>query len=116
MSVEDANAGPSQALIWGGTVGRRVMSYVLPFVFVAAVWQIAAQFFPPYLFPSLVDVFKRCVDILTSWSQLRDVLATVGRITLLQSLWCVPLTLWDEDRRRLVSFGRAKGHAAAAQS
>ena len=43
-------------------------------------------------------------------------LATVGRITLLQSLWCVPLTLWDEDRRRLVSFGRAKGYAAAAQS
>ena len=78
MTVEDA--GPSRALIWGGTVGRRVLSYVLPFVFVAAVWQIAAQFFPPFLFPSLVDVFKRCVDILTSWSQLSDVLATVGRI------------------------------------
>ena len=78
MTVEDA--GPSQALMWGGAVGRRVLSYVLPFAFVAAVWQIAAQFFPPYLLPSLVDVFKRCVDILTSWSQLRDVLATVGRI------------------------------------
>jgi NitT/TauT family transport system permease protein len=80
MTVGDAGAGPSQALLWGGAVGRRVLSYVLPFVFVAAVWQIAAQFFPPYLFPSLIDVFKRCVDILTSWSQLRDVLATVGRI------------------------------------
>lgn len=78
MSAEEA--GPSQAMIWGGAAGRRVLSYVLPFVFVAAVWQIAAQFFPPFLFPSLVDVFKRCVDILTTWSQLSDVLATVGRI------------------------------------
>ena len=36
MSVEDA--GPSQAMLWGGAVGRRVLSYVLPFIFVATVW------------------------------------------------------------------------------
>ena len=40
----------------------------------------ASLFFPPFLFPSLVDVFKRCFDILASWSQFSDVLATVGRI------------------------------------
>jgi NitT/TauT family transport system permease protein len=61
-------------------IGRRGLSYVLPFVVLAALWQIASLFFPPFLFPSLVDVFKRCFDILTSWSQLSDVLATVGRI------------------------------------
>jgi len=31
-------------------------------------------------------------------------LAAVGRITLLESLRCVRLVLWDEQRRRLVSF------------
>jgi omega-6 fatty acid desaturase (delta-12 desaturase) len=31
-------------------------------------------------------------------------LHAVGRITLLQSFWCVRLVLWDEAQRRLVSF------------
>src|SRR6201989_3341903 len=61
-------------------IGRRGLPYVLPFVVVASLWQIASLFFPPFLFPSLIDVFKRCFDILISWSQLGDVLATVGRI------------------------------------
>jgi NitT/TauT family transport system permease protein len=60
--------------------GRRALTYILPFVVVAGVWQIASQFFPPFLFPSLVDVFKRCIGIFLSWSQFSDVLATVGRI------------------------------------
>src|SRR5262245_1670774 len=64
----------------GLAVGRRALTYVLPFVVLAAAWQTASQFFPPFLFPSLVDVSKRCVDILMGWSQLSDVLATVGRI------------------------------------
>jgi hypothetical protein len=34
-------------------------------------------------------------------------LAAVGRITLLQSLQCVPLALWDEKAQRLVSFEQA---------
>jgi len=63
-----------------GAAGRRVLFYVLPFVVVATLWQFASHFFPPFLFPSLVDVFKRCVSILVHWSQLSDVLATVGRI------------------------------------
>ena len=39
-------------------------------------------------------------------------LGVVGRITLLQSLACVRLTLWDEDKKRLVSFGEARMAAA----
>jgi omega-6 fatty acid desaturase (delta-12 desaturase) len=34
-------------------------------------------------------------------------LAAVGRITLLQSLRCVRMALWDEKGRRLISFGEA---------
>jgi omega-6 fatty acid desaturase (delta-12 desaturase) len=33
---------------------------------------------------------------------------------LLDSLACVRLTLWDEDRRRLVSFREARGSEAVA--
>jgi NitT/TauT family transport system permease protein len=65
---------------WSVALGKRGLTYVLPFVVVAAAWQIASLFFPPFLFPSLVDVFQRCIDIFTSWSQFSDVLATVGRI------------------------------------
>jgi NitT/TauT family transport system permease protein len=65
---------------WSMAVSRRALTYVLPFVVLATLWQTATLFFPPFLFPSLIDVFKRCVDIFLSWSQLSDVLATVGRI------------------------------------
>ena len=34
-------------------------------------------------------------------------LTTVGRINLFQSLQCASLALWDEKRRRLISFGEA---------
>ena len=39
-------------------------------------------------------------------------LARVHRLTIAQSLKCVPLALWDEDRRRLVSFAEARGDRA----
>jgi ABC-type nitrate/sulfonate/bicarbonate transport system permease component len=73
-------AAPSTTSGWSTALGRRGLTYVLPFVVLAALWQFGSLFFPPFLFPSLVDVFKRCIDILTHWSQLSDVLATVGRI------------------------------------
>jgi len=38
-------------------------------------------------------------------------LAQIGRLTLWQSFRCVPLVLWDEQRRRLVSFRDAKLHS-----
>jgi len=41
-------------------------------------------------------------------------LATTGRLTLLESLRCVKLTLWDEKKRQLISFRDLKhGHAMA---
>jgi omega-6 fatty acid desaturase (delta-12 desaturase) len=36
----------------------------------------------------------------------------IGRLTLRQSLRCVRLALWDEDRQRLVSFREARRHYA----
>jgi omega-6 fatty acid desaturase (delta-12 desaturase) len=45
----------------------------------------------------------RVPDVLRDHPQL----AAVGRITLLQSLRCVRLSLWDENERRLISFGEA---------
>jgi acyl-lipid omega-6 desaturase (Delta-12 desaturase) len=39
-------------------------------------------------------------------------LANVGRLTLLQSLGCVRLALWDEDQQRLISFREAVRAAA----
>jgi omega-6 fatty acid desaturase (delta-12 desaturase) len=41
-------------------------------------------------------------------------LAKVGRITLLQSLLCVRLTLWDEAARKLISFRELRRRRAAA--
>ena len=52
-----------------------------PFVLIALAWQAASAFFPPFLFPgSLIDVFGRVLDILTTWSQFSSVLATAMRI------------------------------------
>jgi ABC-type nitrate/sulfonate/bicarbonate transport system permease component len=65
---------------WTMAMSRRALIRVLPFLVVAALWQLASSFFPPFLFPSLVDVFRRCFEILITWSEFSDVLATVGRI------------------------------------
>ncbi len=45
--------------------------------------------------------FYRLPQVLRDHPQL----ASIGRLTLLESLSCVRLVLWDEDRRRLISFG-----------
>lgn len=59
---------------------RKVAMTILPLLVVAGLWQFTSLFFPPYLFPSLIDVFWRCVAILTDWSLFVDVFATVLRI------------------------------------
>jgi len=59
---------------------KRLWSMAMPFVAIGLLWQLAAQFFPPFLFPSLVDVFWRCGEILVTGALLSDVLATVFRI------------------------------------
>ena len=61
-------------------IARRVVSYAFPLIVVAGLWQLASLFFPPFLFPSLVSVFWRCLEIVGTWSQFADVLATVLRI------------------------------------
>ncbi len=43
-------------------------------------------------------------------------LRLINRITFLESLKCVPLTLWDEERRRLVSFASLTRGRKAARS
>jgi acyl-lipid omega-6 desaturase (Delta-12 desaturase) len=48
--------------------------------------------------------YYRLSDVLRDHPELRE----VGRITVPQSLRCVRLVLWDETRRRLVSFGEAR--------
>ena len=59
---------------------RGAASYAVPFTVRAVIWQIASLFFPPFLFPCLVGVFWRLIDILMGWSQFVGVLATVLRI------------------------------------
>lgn len=59
---------------------KRLMAVIAPFVVIAALWQTASLFFPPFLFPSLIEVFWRTLDILRDWAQFADVLSTVARI------------------------------------
>ena len=47
---------------------------------ILGVWQVASYFFPPYLFPSVPDIFSRTLGILFSWSLLSQVLVTAARI------------------------------------
>ena len=48
--------------------------------------------------------FHRLPQILKDYPELGE----IGKLTLWQSLKCVKLTLWDEDRKRLVSFASAQ--------
>ena len=48
--------------------------------------------------------FYRLTEVMRDHPELHG----VGRITLIQSLRCVPLVLWDEGSRRLVSFRTAR--------
>jgi omega-6 fatty acid desaturase (delta-12 desaturase) len=53
--------------------------------------------------------YYRLPQVLRDHPQLGD----VGRITLVESLRCVRMVLWDESRRRLVSFREARALAPA---
>jgi NitT/TauT family transport system permease protein len=46
----------------------------------AAAWQIASLFFPPFLFPSIPDIVARTIEIFLSGPLLFDVLVTAARI------------------------------------
>ncbi|GGE30809.1 hypothetical protein GCM10007276_05040 [Agaricicola taiwanensis] len=77
MSMKSDAAQPDFALI---DAALKVFWTAAPFILIAACWQVASLFFPPFLFPSLLDVFSRVFEILTSWSQFSSVLATAMRI------------------------------------
>ncbi|PWB58799.1 MAG: fatty acid desaturase, partial [Bradyrhizobiaceae bacterium] len=51
--------------------------------------------------------YYRLPQVLRDHPQLGD----IGRITLLESLRCVRMVLWDETRQRLVSFREARAAA-----
>ncbi|MBU0584507.1 MAG: fatty acid desaturase [Alphaproteobacteria bacterium] len=51
--------------------------------------------------------YYRLPEVLRDFPELRN----LGRITLLESLRCVKLVLWDENRRKLVSFREARAAA-----
>jgi NitT/TauT family transport system permease protein len=77
LSLHEVERGPPRPAF---PTLQRIATAAAPYVLMAALWQIGSLFFPSYLFPSLVAVFWRCMDILRDWSQLADVLATVLRI------------------------------------
>jgi omega-6 fatty acid desaturase (delta-12 desaturase) len=54
----------------------------------------------------------RLSRILRDHPELKD----VGRITLLQSLACVRLALWDESRRRMISFRQLRAQQGDANA
>ena len=77
-ALPQAGMSPLAANVLG--MAKRLVLSVLPFVVVIALWQFASLFFPRFLFPSLIDVFWRCIDIFSTGSMFADVLATVFRI------------------------------------
>jgi omega-6 fatty acid desaturase (delta-12 desaturase) len=55
--------------------------------------------------------YYRLPEVLRDNPELHD----IGKITLLESIKCVPLVLWDENRRRLISFKQLRAdHMAPA--
>src|SRR6201747_3189199 len=61
-------------------IASKVWTSVFPFIVVIALWQFASLFFPRFLFPSLIDVFWRCIEIFANGTMFADVLATILRI------------------------------------
>jgi NitT/TauT family transport system permease protein len=74
-----AGTGSGKASFAAHQFGK-VFDVVIPFVVLAALWQLGSMLLPPYLFPSLISVFSYCIRILSSWTLFQDVLMTSGRI------------------------------------
>jgi NitT/TauT family transport system permease protein len=58
----------------------RALRAILPFLVIAALWQLAAMFSKPYLFPGLGSVAKSLWTILTTWDLLSQGLVTWARV------------------------------------
>src|SRR6266478_2429868 len=72
-------ASSPMATMWLAGI-KRLGSSALPFVVVISIWQFASLFFPRFLFPSLIDVFWRCLEIFSDGTMFADVLSTILRI------------------------------------
>jgi acyl-lipid omega-6 desaturase (Delta-12 desaturase) len=55
--------------------------------------------------------FYRLPEVLRTYPELRE----VGRLTLWRSLVCIRHALWDEERRRLLSFREARAERGASE-
>ena len=66
MSATEPQAGSPALATMLFEAMKRLGSSVLPFVVVILIWQFASLFFPRFLFPSLIDVFWRCLEIFSS--------------------------------------------------
>lgn len=77
-----AGLGRPEALLPGRIWARasKTAHAALALLGLAVAWQIGSLFFPSFLFPSLPAIGARFLDILLSWEQFRDVLATAARI------------------------------------
>ena len=80
MSATEPQAGSPALATMLFEAMKRLGSSVLPFVVVILIWQFASLFFPRFLFPSLIDVFWRCIEIFSNGTMFADVLATILRI------------------------------------
>jgi ABC-type nitrate/sulfonate/bicarbonate transport system permease component len=80
MSATEPQAGSPALATMLFEAMKRLGSSVLPFVVVILIWQFASLFFPRFLFPSLIDVFWRCLEIFSSGTMFADVLSTILRI------------------------------------
>ncbi|MEN3379407.1 MAG: NitT/TauT family transport system permease protein [Hyphomicrobiales bacterium] len=80
MNETAPQAGLSPLAVTSLAALKRVGSSVLPFVVVIQLWQFASLYFPRYQFPSLIDVFWRCIEIFSDGTMFADVLATILRI------------------------------------
>ena len=80
MSETASQAGSPHLATMMVAAAKRLGTSVLPFVVVILIWQFASLFFPRFLFPSLIDVFWRCLQIFSDGTMFADVLATILRI------------------------------------
>src|SRR3984893_16245244 len=80
MSEAAPQAASSQSANRLLAAAKRLGASGLPFVVVILIWQFASLFFPRFLFPSLIDVFWRCLEIFSNGTMFADVLSTILRI------------------------------------
>ncbi|WP_374834725.1 MULTISPECIES: ABC transporter permease [Paenochrobactrum] len=95
----------SRRYMWLQSIWRQV----LPFLVIAVIWQIAAQFSKPYLFPGLQSVALSFWNILTNWDLLSQGLITWTRLILAVSaslLIGIPIGLAMGLSRRIDEFLR----------